>query len=138
METMINSALIKQLRQQKAWSQDQLATVSGISLRTIQRIENKGTSSLESRKALASVFGVEANELEVDIVSKRYLKGGRYGYVGAVAGFVSAYVAISFSLINDTMSPAEAGISYSVVATVFGICCVGINLLSQPILKRVS
>lgn len=60
----INAALVKQLRSEKFWSQDELATVSGLNLRTVQRIENEATASLQSKKALASAFGVAVNDLE--------------------------------------------------------------------------
>jgi len=53
---------IKQLRLQRAWSQEQLAECSGLSVRTIQRLEKGGHISLESRKAIAATFDIDANE----------------------------------------------------------------------------
>jgi transcriptional regulator with XRE-family HTH domain len=64
MEMKINLDLLKKLRKEKAWPQDQLAEISGLSLRTIQRIEKSGNASLESKKALASAFGIKATELD--------------------------------------------------------------------------
>ena len=52
-------ALIHKLRLQRGWSQEQLAELSGLSVRTIQRIERGQSASVESLKCLASVFGVE-------------------------------------------------------------------------------
>jgi len=52
-------------RQQRAWSQTQLADVSGLSLRTIQRIEKNGKASLESVKALASVYSIHITDLRI-------------------------------------------------------------------------
>jgi transcriptional regulator with XRE-family HTH domain len=46
----INAHLIAALRKKKSWSQEELATASGLSLRTIQRIESDGAASLQSRK----------------------------------------------------------------------------------------
>ena len=63
MEMKINSDRVKQLRKQRSWSQDQLASVSGLSLRTIQRIENMGVCSLDSKRALAAVFEVAVETL---------------------------------------------------------------------------
>tara|TARA_R100001163_G_C5047076_1_gene184278 strand:+ start:614 stop:1258 length:645 start_codon:yes stop_codon:yes gene_type:complete len=63
MDMKLDSALIKKLRNEKHWSQDELATACGISLRTIQRIENDGSASSESLKALAAVFKLESNTL---------------------------------------------------------------------------
>ena len=47
---------IRERRLEKGWSQGQLAEFSGLSLRTIQRIERGQKPTLESMKALASVF----------------------------------------------------------------------------------
>ncbi len=46
------------LRLSKAWSQEQLAALSGLSTRTIQRFENGEQASLETLCALAAVFEV--------------------------------------------------------------------------------
>lgn len=54
---------VKQLRLARAWSQEQLAQLSSLSTRTIQRIENNEVPSLETLSALASVFNVSASEL---------------------------------------------------------------------------
>lgn len=63
MEMNINSALIKNLRNKRLLSQEELATACGVSLRTIQRIEGEGQASIETLKALASVFEVEHDYL---------------------------------------------------------------------------
>lgn len=59
----INAERIKQLRQEKKWSQSQLSEVCGLNLRTIQRLESTGKASLETIRALAAVFQVEADSL---------------------------------------------------------------------------
>ena len=62
--------LIQKLRLQRGWSQEQLAHLSGLSVRTIQRIENGQTPSMESLKSLASVFEMDFSELrENDMTS---------------------------------------------------------------------
>lgn len=55
--------LVHKLRLRRGWSQEQLAYLSGLSVRTIQRIENGQTASIESLKSLASVFEMDFNEL---------------------------------------------------------------------------
>ena len=57
---------VKQLRLERAWSQEQLAQLSSLSTRTIQRIENNETPSLETLGALASVFNVSVSELAAE------------------------------------------------------------------------
>lgn len=56
--------LIQKLRLQRGWSQEQLADVSGLSVRTVQRIEGGQSASLESLKALAAAFGVDFSTLK--------------------------------------------------------------------------
>ena len=54
----INLRDIKKLRLERHWSQDQLSEMSGLSIRTIQRIENGENAGLESLKSLAAVFEI--------------------------------------------------------------------------------
>jgi transcriptional regulator with XRE-family HTH domain len=55
--------LVKEIRKQNGWSQNQLSELSGLSVKTIQRIENgKVSPSLETAKSLAAVFGRDFNE----------------------------------------------------------------------------
>lgn len=56
MEMKIDTQKLIQLRNSKAWSQQHLADVSGLSLRTIQRIEKTESASPESVKAIAAAF----------------------------------------------------------------------------------
>lgn len=66
METSVNSEKIKQLRIERSWSQEKLSLASGLSLRTIQRVENKGVCSLETRQAIAATFQVVPSSLGID------------------------------------------------------------------------
>lgn len=61
----IQSDLIRRLRTQRHWAQEQLADASGPNLRTIQRLEAGGRASLESVRALAAVFEIDAAALTV-------------------------------------------------------------------------
>lgn len=60
----INAGLIVELREGNSWSQDELSIASGLSLRTIQRIEKDATASLQSKKFLASVFEIDISDLD--------------------------------------------------------------------------
>jgi transcriptional regulator with XRE-family HTH domain len=55
--------LIQKLRLQHDWSQQQLAELSGLSVRTIQRIERGQPASTETLKSLASIFEIDFSEL---------------------------------------------------------------------------
>lgn len=71
MDMKINALLIKQMREARAWSQEHLAEVSNLSLRTIQRIESYGSASAESRLAIASALGVPVETLNIAELAAR-------------------------------------------------------------------
>jgi transcriptional regulator with XRE-family HTH domain len=56
--------LVQKLRLQRGWSQQQLAELSGLNIRTIQRIEKGQEPSLESLKSLAAVFNLDFSTLK--------------------------------------------------------------------------
>ena len=60
----INVHELLRLRKARSWSQDELAIASGLNLRTIQRIEKEASASLQSKKALASAFDIDVQDLE--------------------------------------------------------------------------
>ena len=59
----ITLADIKKLRLERHWSQEQLAEMSGLSTRTIQRIESGQNADFETLKSLASVFEINLSSL---------------------------------------------------------------------------
>lgn len=63
MEMKVDRQRIKAERAKRAWSQEHLAEAAGLGLRTIHRIENKGSASLESVKALAAVLELDISDL---------------------------------------------------------------------------
>lgn len=56
--------IVRKLRLKRGWSQNQLAEMAGVTTRTIQRIEQGHRASLETCKALASVFEVDLSLLQ--------------------------------------------------------------------------
>ena len=52
----VNLDLFIEERTSKVWSQQHLADVAGISLRTVQRIEKTAVASAESLKAISSAY----------------------------------------------------------------------------------
>ncbi len=66
MEMKVDSKLIRTEREKRAWSQEHLAEVTGLSLRTIQRIETAGAASFESVRALAAVLDLDAAALRLE------------------------------------------------------------------------
>ena len=55
----INAEQVFKLRLKNSWTQEELSIASGLSLKTVQRIEKKATASLQSKKALAAVFAID-------------------------------------------------------------------------------
>lgn len=60
----ISTKKLKTLRQKKGLSQELLAKMSGLSVRTIQRIESDGKASPETVLSIASVFDLSPKELQ--------------------------------------------------------------------------
>lgn len=54
---------VKNARLERAWSQTQLATISGVNLRTIQRLEKDGAAALETLMGVAQAFSIDVKEL---------------------------------------------------------------------------
>ncbi len=67
MDMKLDQHIIKSSRAAKAWSQEHLAHVAGLGVRTIQRAESSGLTSYESALAIASALEMSVTEL---IVSK--------------------------------------------------------------------
>lgn len=61
--------LVKVFREMRQWSQEQLGEISGLSSRTIQRVEEGKPSSIDTRRALARAFECE----DIDTFSKPYV-----------------------------------------------------------------
>ncbi|MBT8101090.1 MAG: helix-turn-helix domain-containing protein [Gammaproteobacteria bacterium] len=62
MDTSKVGARIRQLRTQKAWTQEELASIAAVSSRTIQRAE-EGQMSADTLRAVASALGIPVEEL---------------------------------------------------------------------------
>lgn len=60
--------LVVLMRQGRKWSQEQLAGVSGLTTRTIQRVERGEPSQVDTRRALARAFEAE----DIDCFNKPY------------------------------------------------------------------
>ena len=63
MDMRIDRKRVRAERERRAWSQEHLAEVSGLALRTIQRVESAGNGSYETAKALAAVLECDVSDL---------------------------------------------------------------------------
>lgn len=66
MKVKVDSDKIRLWRKERYWSQEQIAEKAGISLRTIQRIENGGVASHDTAVFLANVFEVDVNDFIIN------------------------------------------------------------------------
>ncbi|WP_300541345.1 helix-turn-helix transcriptional regulator [Maricaulis sp.] len=61
-----DASKIRRWREERHWSQEHLAHLAGIGLRTVQRIETGEPASRDTLTALAAAFNVEAIALCID------------------------------------------------------------------------
>lgn len=107
--------IIRKLRLQKGWSQEQLAELCDLSVRTIQRLEKGLCAGVETYKSLASVFEVNFQELrqqqEWSMDKQLNISNDEYrvieqvkeikGFYGHLASFVIVITALT--LLNASM-----------------------------------
>lgn len=108
---------VQKLRLKHGWSQQQLAETSGLSVRTVQRIEAGYPASTESLKSLAAVFGVDFSTLNPEQImnsTTNTLSGQQeaeaFEFVRKLRGFylhLFRYVSVTLLLlaINLTLTP---------------------------------
>ncbi|RLV59453.1 XRE family transcriptional regulator [Parashewanella curva] len=66
----VNAKTIKEYRLVKGWTQQHLAEICGVSLRTIQRVERYGTASNDTAMGIASAFEIDISEI-INLVSTK-------------------------------------------------------------------
>jgi len=108
MDMQIDAAKVHAERERRAWSQEQLAEVAGLSLRTIQRVETSGSASFETAKAIAAVFEFEVASLRQQVAPvvaspSARTPAPRWRYLGLAASLTLAGLGILF------MRDAHAG-----------------------------
>jgi transcriptional regulator with XRE-family HTH domain len=98
MQFTADAAKIKRWREERHWSQEHLADLAGIGLRTVQRIEKGEPASRETMTALAAAFNVDVMALAVDPETEaekimrrkdaKLLAGMRLGFLISFASYV--------------------------------------------------
>jgi transcriptional regulator with XRE-family HTH domain len=111
--------LIQKLRLQRGWSQQQLADLSGLSVRTIQRIEQGQVASTESLKSLAAVFEIDFSKLQ---------EPGMNTTAPASTAAFDAEEALAFAQVRKLKGFYLHLAQYIVVVTLL----MGINLWTRP------
>jgi transcriptional regulator with XRE-family HTH domain len=106
----IDGKFVRDFRIGHAWSQEQLAGLSGVSARTIARLERSCTASLETIKALSAALGVPLSSLmtgnAMDSLVKRITP---MTVLADIAPSLRDYRALGFSII-ETGDPGCVGL----------------------------
>lgn len=113
--------ILKELRISRHFSQEQLAQMSGLNVRTIQRIESGNNASLESLKCLAAALSVDISTLKqeeftVDKNSENWK---------ALPLLLKLWFVFNFLQVRPSRKSA---VRIEVIGHVFGFlfCCVGL------------
>ena len=83
----INAALVLEHRLERSLSQEELAIMSGLNIRTIQRVESEGVASLQTKKSLAAALEIVR---DLDNEESRDMK--RYEYKTIEAPFKMGFI----------------------------------------------
>lgn len=86
-------ACIRQFRELRHWSQEQLAEISGLNVRTIQRVEQGDSASFDTRRALARAFELE----DVDALNKPFSLPTRDELEATQAKFEREHVTVAMT-----------------------------------------
>ncbi|NQY97095.1 MAG: helix-turn-helix transcriptional regulator [Henriciella sp.] len=135
---------IKRWREERLWSQEHLADLAGVGLRTVQRIENGDPASRDSVMALAAAFNVDAAALTINADTEaaenreRKAKKGvaalRLGFLINLACWVFGmlvFVAISISDADGHFEMLAPMVWWTVGIAGFGLTVVIVELATR-------
>ncbi|GAB5382493.1 MAG: hypothetical protein Alis3KO_39080 [Aliiglaciecola sp.] len=124
---LISTTMLKKQRKDKGWSQDVLSKTSGLSLRTIQRIENQGKASAESILAISSALEITPTQLhsandEINVTWTRRM---------IMKGFLAVIFIVGAVFLMMFMNISEMSHFFdSAVLVYFIFCMVGLTIMS--------
>lgn len=136
--------IVRKLRLERGWSQEDLAQLSGLSVRTIQRIERGKRAGLESLKCLAAVFEtdltdlMQENEMADNKISEltgvNREEGEAIEYVQNLKGFHLNWICFviviaCLTMLNLYTTPDELWVIYPALGWLLGIVLHGVTLM---------
>jgi DNA-binding XRE family transcriptional regulator len=140
-QMQISGDLVRTLREEKSWSQEHLASASGLSVRTVQRVESEGVGSAETRLALAGALGVPVATLvsaaslaAADATYRRHSPIG--GWLGWGVGGASAVGAVAYNYYAGHIGAGEAGTALGIICAFLGTTAGAMGALAQRIKAR--
>lgn len=119
--------ILKQLRLSRHFSQEQLAQMSGLNVRTIQRIESGHKASVESLKCLAAVLEVDVSTLN----EEKFMVDKQSDNWQALPIWLKLWFGFNFLGLRPARAVARR-ICLMCHATGFGFCLLGV--VSEPAL----
>jgi len=120
--------ILKQLRLSRLLSQEQLAQMSGLSVRTIQRIESGHSPSLESLKCLASVLEVDVSTL----TQEKFMIDKKSDNWQKLPFFLRCLFSLNFFSLRPNRSTVK---NIEIVSHVSGFTFCVLGLMSEPALQ---
>jgi transcriptional regulator with XRE-family HTH domain len=118
--------IVRKLRLQRGWSQEHLATLTGVNVRTIQRLERGAKMSLETRAALAAVFEVDASTFEpgvATVTKTAHISPDEQEAIEYVKGVKEFYTHLSMYLVFAIIFSFAFGIRHPII---FGASSAGV------------
>ena len=106
MRYQADATKLKRWREERNWSQEHLASLAGVGVRTIQRIENGDSTSADTLSALAAAYNVDVASIITETpsskgrVSRKDLAGLRFSFWIHLASYlfcVIVFLAIGLS-----------------------------------------
>lgn len=131
MTITINPSKLRSKRAEQHWSQSELCEASGLSLRTVQRMETGGRCSIDSVQAIAAAFNIPADDFVVSQHNTGIKRGMQFGFVGVATGALAATISVFYSLETATITPVDAGTSFGIIGTIAGLSCAFIGFMSH-------
>jgi len=117
MTITIDTQKLKDERKKRAWTQEHLAEVSDLGIRTIQRIEKSGSASPESVRALASCFDLSAPDLVVDSLPNQSQPNGLFRLGYPRVALVLSLLVLIFFYANRPAVANDIKLSFNAVVT---------------------
>ncbi len=114
MDMRLDPSRIRTERSRRAWSQQHLATVSGLSLRTVQRAEQSGLASFETASAIAACLEVPVTTLAGADAPPVNTSPGMIRKSTAWLGMATAFLAGMIVTVTQPIIADEAIIDISV------------------------
>jgi transcriptional regulator with XRE-family HTH domain len=113
----INGDAVRALRERKSWSQEHLANASGLSVRTVQRVEMENVASAETRLALAAALDVPVAVLmsaplstDAPVVARGFEPAMRKTLLGLGIGLsVVVALVVVFNVLSNFVSHVPPG-----------------------------